>query len=273
MQTVVYTALIGGYEQLNEQPMAKQSSLRFVCFSDDATLQSDSWEIVHVEPYLPEDLSRSQRYLKLLPHRHFSDYQRSLYIDNTVVLKKPPEEIIADHHQGPFTNFEHSYRSELIEEFIKVLQYGIDDPGRVYEQLNQLQTFSPQLLSAKVFWGGFMIRDHHQPQMVALAEQWWAQVLRYSRRDQLSLPRAMDASGVVANALKLSNKDSDFHQWPVAIARKRSAEQFSAHRNLKPQSLQIAELSAELERSRKALNNLPKTVFYRLRDKLLLRGK
>lgn len=269
VQTVVYTALLGGYEQLNEQPMANESDLRFVCFTDDPTLTSKSWEVVVVEPYFAEDLSRSQRFFKLLPHRHFPDVKRSLYIDNTIVLTKTPEQIISDHHRGAFTNFYHSNRSTLIEEFSKVLQYGIDDTGRVYEQLNHLHNFAPEHLEGPVYWGAFMIRDHLKPDMIDFAERWWASVLRYSRRDQLSLPIALNQSGVQVNALEYGNKKSPFHRWPVAIHRQRFAPKFSAQRNMAPILLEKERLQQRLNKAEKALNNLPKTVFYRLRDRLL----
>jgi len=57
----VYTVLSGGYEQLNEQPMARQSRLKFICFTDDPELTSESWEIRPMVPILADDPVRSQR--------------------------------------------------------------------------------------------------------------------------------------------------------------------------------------------------------------------
>ena len=63
----VYTCLIGDYERLNEQPVAANSSLDFVCFTDAPGLTSESWRIVPVIPTFPLDHVRSQRLLKILP--------------------------------------------------------------------------------------------------------------------------------------------------------------------------------------------------------------
>lgn len=267
-QLVVYTALLGGYEELNEQPVASQSNVRFVCFTDDPDLRSQSWQTVVVEPIFPEDFSRSQRYLKMLPHLLFPETPTSIYIDNSVVLKAIPETLVADLHEGGFTNFYHSYRQSLIEEYLKVLQYGFDDSYRIFEQLNQLQHSVPELLDGPVYWGGLMIRDHHDEQVKAAGYHWWHNVLRYSRRDQLSLPMAFHRAGLKPNSHKISNKQSQYHQWPIKHGRDRAAPSFSATKNIRPLMARIGELEMQLEAANSALANLPKTVFYRFRDRL-----
>src|SRR5688572_10939275 len=56
----VYTTLIGGYEPLNEQPVAASSRVPFVCLTDDPNLASDTWQIRHVTPLFGMDPVRSQ---------------------------------------------------------------------------------------------------------------------------------------------------------------------------------------------------------------------
>ena len=267
-QLVVYTALLGGYEELNEQPVASQSNVRFVCFTDDPQLRSDSWEIVLVEPLFSEDFSRSQRYLKMLPHLLFPEVKTSFYIDNTVVLKQPPERIAEQLHSGGFTNLYHSYRNSLIEEYLKVLRYGFDDSYRIYEQLNAMQLHSPELLDGPVYWGGLMIRDHHDEQVKATGYSWWHNVLRYSRRDQLSLPSAFHRTGLQPNSHKINNKKSEFHRWPLKVNRDRAAPIYSPTKNIRPMMARIGELEIALKDANKSLDNLYKTLFYRLKSRL-----
>jgi len=73
----VYTTLVGGYEALNEQPVAANSRFAFICLTDDPDLRSETWQIRRVEPLFRLDPIRSQRALKLLPHEHLPDYECS----------------------------------------------------------------------------------------------------------------------------------------------------------------------------------------------------
>src|SRR5512140_918067 len=92
----VYTVLLGDYEELNEQPVAAKSQIDFLCFTDNRQIASRTWKIVYVDPVFPLDPSRSSRLYKICAHRFLKDYAASLYIDNTVILKQPPEKIFAD---------------------------------------------------------------------------------------------------------------------------------------------------------------------------------
>lgn len=85
----VYTALFGGYEEFLWQPIAGESDLDFICFTDDPELESDTWRIEVVEPPLRSDPARSCRFPKLCAHRFLDEYDSSLDIDNSVMLRRP----------------------------------------------------------------------------------------------------------------------------------------------------------------------------------------
>ena len=70
LKLCVYTALIGQYEQLNEQTVAAHSVIPFICLTDDPDLKSESWQIRQVSPLFGMDPIRSQRDIKLRPHIH-----------------------------------------------------------------------------------------------------------------------------------------------------------------------------------------------------------
>src|SRR5262245_53176260 len=89
----VYTSLLGRYERLNEQPVAAQSKIDFLCFTDNSDLTSKTWKVVKVDPTFMNDPVRSQRIIKLSPHDFCGDYDTSLYIDNSVILTVKPEDI------------------------------------------------------------------------------------------------------------------------------------------------------------------------------------
>ncbi|UDQ88730.1 DUF616 domain-containing protein [Xanthobacter autotrophicus] len=247
----VYTCLIGGYEALNEQPMAAASGLDFLCFTDDPALTSASWKLVPYAPAFPLDPVRSQRMVKLSPHDVLPGYDVSLYIDNSVILTVPPEEVIARYLPPgtPAAMPGHSFRASVRDEFMEVLRMGLDDGGRVLEQLNHYMMSDPAALGTVPYWSAIMLRRHHDPEVIATMRLWLAQVLRYSRRDQLSGTYALRRTDLEMRRFEVDNLESWFHRWPVTEARDRAAFPFSPILSQVPAAL----LAEDWRRDRAAL--------------------
>lgn len=217
----VFTALLGGYEQLNEQHVASESSVDFFCFTDDHSLVSHTWKIVPVSPVFPLDLPRSQRFVKLLGHELLDDYDELLYIDNSVTLRVDPAGILDDWLSGnDLAMVNHSFRDRVIDEFDAVDDSGFDDPARVSEQAQHYTLLYPQVLNEKPTWNGMFAR-----RQTALVHQtmtlWFHHVLRYSRRDQLSSNVACSITEIQVRRVMIDNLDSPLHQWPTELGRKR----------------------------------------------------
>lgn len=60
------------------------------------------------------------------------------------------------------------------------------------------------------------------PHVIEAMSFWWEMILRYSRRDQLSLPLAISQARARCNVISLDNFSSEFHSWPAADNRQRS---------------------------------------------------
>ena len=185
----VYTVLLGRYERLTEQPIAAESGLEFVCFTDDPSLESETWSIRLVRPLLAHDAPRSQRALKIRAHAAVPEYDVSVYIDNSVLLKVPPERLLAEllPPDAGFAAMAHSFRDSIAAEFDAVVAQKLDLPGRCAEQREHYRLEDPASLELRPLKGALLLRRHHQPDVTAAMDFWFQHVLRYSRRDQLSL--------------------------------------------------------------------------------------
>ena len=254
----VYTTLIGGYEMLNEQPIAATSRLPFICLTDDPELRSETWQIREVEPLFGLDPIRSQRALKLRPHEHLLDFDCSIYIDNTVVLKTPPEALIEQYlGASAFCLPQHSFRDSVLEEFLEVEALGNEDQGRLFEQLNHYALELPEVLEERPFWTGVLLRDHRDPKVRSMLDVWLAHVQRYSRRDQLSVNFAFRRAGLTPEVLRIDNHESWFHSWPNRTSFRRAnimrlASPFLSHPAARAAQLERA-LAAEQARLERAL--------------------
>ena len=220
---IVYTVLVGKHEGLNSQPKIKESKIKHVCLTDDINLKSDYWEIIHLDMILPKDNHRSQRNLKIRPHLFFPDYKYSLYIDNTVVLLQKAEEFIhmitnRDDflENNPFFAIPyHSFRKDLREEFYQCSNLRLDSQFRIYEQITDYFKINKEFFNFKPYWAGILFRNHNNKKLKNLSEIWFANICRYSRRDQLSLMHSAYQANIKLIGFNLDNSSSQFHKWPV----------------------------------------------------------
>ncbi|KQW57806.1 hypothetical protein [Variovorax sp. Root411] len=258
-RTCVYTILVGDYEPLNEQPVAARSSLPFLCLTDDPALTSDTWQVVQVPTVFGMDPVRSQRMLKICPHEveALRGFDRSLYVDNSVILRETPEEVIARHPHGSGMGLPlHSYRDSVLDEFIEVARLGLDDSGRIFEQLNHYLGEDDPALAEPPHWTAILLRDHRHPKVRDAMSRWLAHVLRYSRRDQLSFNTAVRAAGFAPDAWPLDNRQSWFHTWPHTAQRRHLGGMRHPVNSAMPWQARLRELQGQLETARTETDRL-----------------
>jgi hypothetical protein len=150
----------------------------------------------------------------------------------------------------------HSYRENVLDEFLEVIRYGFDDLSRLFEQINHYALFDPALLEAKPYWSAILLREHQDVRVKKMAEIWAAHVFRYSRRDQLSVNLAFRNAGLTPNVIDVDNFESWFHSWPVTIGRERSKGMRDVATSLSPVVYRLRKTQHELaekERAREAL--------------------
>ena len=217
---VVYTVLIQGYDPIRPQPIADVSDADFLCFTDNVDIEAHGWKLVKVEPMLEADPVRSQRMLKILGHEALEEYDRTLYIDNTVELRRDPSELLDTLlAESDFGLFEHSFRDRLIDEFDEVVRLNYDDAPRVHEQLWAYAQCAPDALEGKPLWTAILAR--RRSALVEEFEQVWSrEVLRYSRRDQLSVGYAVERTRLPLTRLVADNFESEWHLWSTSPARR-----------------------------------------------------
>lgn len=214
---LVYTMAIGFDYEL---PLIKPyPGVHWVCLTDRNLQESKGWSIQKISPQLPEDLFRTSRIYKTSPHIFFKQYSVSIYIDTRVTLKDDPRILLRtllpteSHILG---GFYHSYRKTLADEFVEIAKEKLDFHSVLNEHLNLYKVYFPEQLAIRPVWGGILARRHMEDACILSMELWKSHILRYSRRDQLSLPwaiRSMPEHKV--NLLSLSIFDSDFHKWPT----------------------------------------------------------
>lgn len=182
--TVVYTALFGGYDKLQE-PAYSGGKCDFVCFTDDESLTSYRWKIVVVPATMSAALMN--RHVKLQPHLYFADYETSVYVDANLKILKDPTELARKYLAASvFAAPRHHLRSCVYDEIETCMAAGKVDKEAGQAQIERYRAAGyPEgngLSENRV-----LVRRHHDPAVRALMEAWWKELLTGVERDQACL--------------------------------------------------------------------------------------
>lgn len=191
----VYTAVFGDYSGLI--PQAKYKNIDYICYTDQ-DIKAKNWKIIKVKPPVKNDNTRSNRYYKILPHKHLDKkYECSVYIDANIWVLKNIDKVVQEKMQmAKMACFDHNQnkadkRNCIYKEYQAILDYGLekgfykDDPLVMEKQMKRFKEEGyPEdngLITAPI-----LIRKHFDSEIIELMEAWWNVVLNESKRDQLS---------------------------------------------------------------------------------------
>lgn len=152
------------------------------------------------------DPTRNARMVKVLSHLFIND-EWSLWTDGTIALKKSPEEILEKYKdRGDIVTFKHRVRNCAYDEGVAVLA-GRRDTNReiVEEQMAYYRSEGYPEQNGQFETGCFL--RHHTPEVKRFNEFWWAQICRFSKRDQLSVNYAAWKLGI-----KVGNFDGNLDE-------------------------------------------------------------
>lgn len=199
MRTVIYTCIIGGYDELL-QPHVIEPGFDFVCFVGKGEKTADKvgvWRIRELDCGITEPALIS-RYPKMHPHKLLPEYDASLWIDGNIEML-----------DGTL------YRAVRIKESAGVKYSGVAHPSRIDVFQEARMCYNMHYISAfrllRVWVWQYMrgmrrgtglmenniiYRRHNDPDIIALDDMWWDCLLRISRRDQLSLMPCLNKCGI-----------------------------------------------------------------------------
>jgi hypothetical protein len=182
---VIYTALFGDYDVLNEPPV-RFEGCKFVCFTDQKSLKSEFWDIILVpDPPMPPNIM-NRRY-KLLPHLFLADYKYSLYIDANIKMLRNPYDYVMKHlKKFDFCVPVHHSFNCLYREAELVISLNKDNHCDVRMQMEYYK-YDGFPENFGLGENNIILRVHCQDDVARLMDFWWQQFIRYSKRDQLSL--------------------------------------------------------------------------------------
>lgn len=183
---VIYTGIFGHYDILLP-PLYRDEGVDYICYTDDKSLTSSDWEIRYVECE-QENTALEVRKYKCLPHRFLPEYDVSVWIDANIQIQSSILSYIEENMQNTgMLFFPHYERNCIYEEGAINILLHKENAGRIIEQMYEYsQEQYPE--HNGLFCGGFIVREHNRKMVATIMEEWYAEVLKHSLRDQISLP-------------------------------------------------------------------------------------
>lgn len=128
---------------------------------------------------------------KILPHK-FLDSDISVWVDGNIFLKIPKEQLVQEFLQdADMAVFEHYRRKDIYWEaymlnkmFKKRTPWVKDEVNKQIEHYEKAGIIPDR---KEMAMGGLIIR-RNKPIVNQFSEAWWAEICRWSQRDQLSFP-------------------------------------------------------------------------------------
>lgn len=183
---VIYTAISNDYDVLND-PLELTPDADYVCFTDTFNQESNVWEFREF-PNNKLDFVRKCRYVKILSHKLFSDYDYSLWIDGNIIIKKDLTPLIKKHIKNKnekFITFKHPYRNCIYKEAKACVSQDKDDKLVISKQIDLYKSkgypSDNSLVESRV-----ILRKHNNEFVKKTMNDWWSEINTKSRRDQLS---------------------------------------------------------------------------------------
>ena len=194
---VVFTAIFGDYEDLLD-PKVIDENLDYVCFTDNPNLKSEVWDIKLISDisrdfdisyneinFVDLDFTRRARAIKILPHIFLKDYDFSFWVDAGFLITGNIIEYVNRYTEKDFLGVKHSVRNCLYDEAEEVIRLNIDDENIILKQIEKYKTNGfPK--NNGLIESGLLFRRHNNPKIIEVMDDWFGEILNFSKRDQIS---------------------------------------------------------------------------------------
>lgn len=182
-EVIIYTAIFDYVDYLKE-PDFIPDNCKFVCFTN-IPLESRYYEIRRVKEIMIDDPVRNAKIYKILSHRYFPDHKYTVWIDGTRFLTGDIHRLIEDYlSDADMALFAHRWRNCIYDEAQECIRTERDDPKLIKAQMARYRKEGYPNHNGLIT-GGIILRKNTES-VKKVNEQWWNEIIKYSRRDQLS---------------------------------------------------------------------------------------
>ena len=200
---VVYTAIYGGYDKLQE-PLFVSDNLDYFAFTDQEIPQGSVWRKIDISVFKQleglDDYHKA-KYFKMFPYEFFPNYDFSIWVDGNVKMVADIYPLAIMSADAPIAAFENPHHVCIFTEKNYMVFNNRVSVSSINKQVNDYKIdgfphhFGMRELS-------IIYRNHSDRWCYELMKEWWEQVNKYTMRDQISLPYLLWKHGKDINYIK-----------------------------------------------------------------------
>jgi len=187
MKKVIYTCITGKYDKIIDSHILPKD-VDLVCFTNQK-------QVPNIYKHVLIDIkdcgeAKTNRFYKLLPHRFLKNYDASIYIDGNMQVVGDINLLFEQLSFSNLINFSHPDRTCLYEELKACIRFKKDEPLIMQKQIQKYKD-EDYPVNNGLLRCGVLIRKHNEEDSIKTMEVWWENVLKFSKRDTLSLKHAL----------------------------------------------------------------------------------
>ncbi|WP_187620205.1 glycosyltransferase domain-containing protein [Selenomonas ruminis] len=213
----VYTCVLGGYDKLWE-PLYRSSYCDYYAITDFDIDSESIWNRIEYEKFIPHVENKTNftyinRWCKMHPHNIFPQYEYSVYIDGSVLIVADIVPLVLKMiKSGSFIGIhKHGIRKYIKTEAKAIVKTKKNiDRKTLYNQIHKYKSRGYNddipLLEATI-----IVRKHNHNKCIKVMEDWWDEFIKYSPRDQISLPYVLWKNGMTIDDIYILGNDEHFN--------------------------------------------------------------
>lgn len=196
----VYTCITGGYDELIVPEYISEECDYYLISEKDITGNTiyDWISLYDVVPYKELDFTRQNRYCKINVHEIFPQYDYSIYVDGNIKIISDIAMCLADIKRSGMAVSGKSSSLCTYVEALRCIGTQKDDKVKITRQIERYyREGMPRYFGE--FLCNVLVRDHTNPVCRRLMRDWWNEVYKESKRDQISFPYVLWKNGLIAD--------------------------------------------------------------------------
>lgn len=183
LKKAIYTCITGDYDKLIT-PLYVTPGWDYVCFTDNKHLESDFWDIRILNTEYTS--TRKARHVKIMVSEFMPEYDITIWVDGNIQPNCNADEFVDNYlcENSDLGVSMHPDRNCVYQEIAACMKMRKDDilTLRQYDELLKSLDYPPfnGLVQSNV------IIRRNTKDIHDFSKAWWKQVLKFSKRDQLS---------------------------------------------------------------------------------------
>jgi hypothetical protein len=199
--TAIYTVVTNGYDTV--KPFVNEQGYDYYLFTDQQHLEVKGWTTIYTKD--------PQRKLKILPFDVLKEYDDSLYLDANM-SPISVSRFISLVRSSDMLTFKHPVRNCFIDEHYACIEANKAEHSLIRDQLayNIKVGLKPK---SGMYQTGVIYRKHTE-EVIQFCSAWYAELSKYTHRDQLSIMTAVHLTGFVPSYLNWNIFNKHFRIYP-----------------------------------------------------------